>query len=217
MNLNQDPTAYLDQDVLAHLSDMLGVAVSEFGMPRRGTPEYRHIVEFGTKVTEPSDIMNGLGFLWAAYGWPAIVDFQNILILHMNEVAPTYFRDSEGRVQLKQIIKLNRDETDTFQEAVNVANEPNSQKYAEQNDLNFSDIVNMGMRVHAAVNLSTPLYQEALNAAWEEDTHGVRAALTRVPRLKDPEYRDMTVQCTFIMALANLSATHPGSVMNMLD
>lgn len=199
----------LGEDLLDTLLAMLGHAVHDDGMPRRGTEEYRQMLERGATTTDTKDLVSGLGNLWQGYQWRGLLDFQALLIRRMAEITPDVARDQDGNARLDKILNLKHTEEDMLATAVELSNDPR----AEGTNLSFSGFFDMGMELRDAVASWVPYFQAALDAASRDDTDGIRVHLAKLPRLRDEAFHEMAVQATFVLALAHLAVYDPYALM----
>lgn len=199
----------LGDGLLDILMPMLDKVVPANDLPRRGSEDYRQMLERGATTTDSHELVTGLGHLWRGYRWRGLLDFQAVLIRRMAELAPDVVRDADGNARLDKILNLKHTEEDMLATAVELSNSPRT----EGTNLSFSGFFNMGMELRDAVDSWVPHFQDALDAASQDDTDGIRVHLAKLPRLRDESFHEMAVQATFVLGLAHLAVYDPWAVM----
>jgi hypothetical protein len=205
------------------LGDLLGVGglrglldvverAQEPTMPKRGTPWYREVLEVGTQETNVLGLINGIHDLWRTYGWPALVDFMELMIKNMGEQSPHLARDAYGNVQLGKLLKTNHTEAELMETAVHISNNP-SNEYT----MDFTEALESGQRIARTVGSWIPGLQNALNAASRGDMDGVRPCLVQLPGLRGPDAdTEAIAQGVLVLSLAHMAVVNPLAALDTL-
>lgn len=197
-------------DMVDHLMGLLDRAVPEVYTPKRGTDDYRAMLEQGAQATEVESLSSGIGHLWSSYRWPGIVDFMELLVQRICTYASPPVQDCQGRPRINKIIKTEQDEADLMETAVAVSNEPG----AAAQGLDFNGALETGKQLVRHLQGWLPVYQDALNACAAGDKELIRPLLVRLPGLRDD--RDRVVQGTLVLALAAIAVSNPLAAMQNL-
>lgn len=182
-------------------------------MPKRGTRWYREVLEAGTQEINVRGLVNGIHDLWRTYGWPALVDFMEMMIKGMGEQAPNLSRDAYGNVQLGKLLKTNHTEAELMETAVHISNNPRS-----DSTMDFTQALESGQRIARTVGSWIPGLQNALNAASRGDMEGVRPYLVQLPGLRGPDAdTEAIAQGVLVLSLAHMAVVNPLAALHTLD
>lgn len=208
----QELHALIGPGLLDTLMGLLDRYDPEPYLPRRGTADYRQMLEGGADTTDLHALTGGIGTLWNGYGWPAMVDFMGVLIDRIVTYAPDAVRDRRDVPRLNRIIKTGQDEADLMETAVHVANEPG----AKEAGYDFLAALELGKQLVGYVDQWIPIYQQAIEAGCRDEM--TRPHLVRLPGLREGTDRDQVVQGVLVLALAAMACTNPvATLANMVD
>lgn len=190
-------------DMLDHLMGMLGRSVAQVYTPKRGTEEYRDMLEQGARTTDMDGLTSGIGHLWASYRWPGIVDYMDVLIRRIVSCPQPTVQDHEGHPRLDLILASEQTEEDLMETAVAVSNEP----YAKEQGLDFKGALEIGMQLVAHMDEWRPICQAAIDACADGKPEMIRPILVKLPGLRDD--RERVVQGVLVLALACIAVSNP--------
>ena len=190
-------------NMLDHLMAMLDPRDVQVYTPKRGTPEYRDMLEQGARTTDLEGITSGVGHLWTSYRWPGIVDYMEVLIQRIVASPQPLVQDSRGRPRLDLILATDQTEADLMETAVAVSNEP----YAKEQGMDFKGALAIGLELVRHMDEWRPLYQEAINHQADGNPELVRPVLVRLPGLR--EDRERVAQGVLVLALASIAVSNP--------
>jgi hypothetical protein len=195
-------------DMLDHLMAMLDPRDVQVYTPKRGTQDYRDMLEHGAEVTDLKGVTSGLGHLWDSYRWPGIVDYMEVLVQRIVAHPQPLVQDSRGRPRLDIILSTAQDEAQLMETAVAVSNEP----YAKEQGLDFMGALAVGKELVRHMQEWRPIYQEAINHQADGHPELVRPALVKLPGLR--EDRDRVMQGALVLALAAISVSDPRAALD---
>lgn len=195
--------AIIGPDMLDHLMGMLGRSVARVYTPKRGTEDYRTMLDEGARATDLEGLTSGISHLWTSYRWPGVVDYMEVLIRRIVASPQPLIQDSKGRPQLDLILSTSQTEEDLMETAVAVSNEP----YAQEQGFDFMGALEIGKELVRNMDEWRPVYQEAINLCADGEPEMVRPTLVKLPGLR--EDRDRVVQGVLVLALACIAVSNP--------
>jgi hypothetical protein len=182
-------------------------------LPKRGTSEYRAMLRQGVECTDIHAVVSGIRDIAHHYGWPGLVDFQTLLVRGIEQQAPELMRDDDGNVRLESVLRTHRDEAEMMEVAVQISNRDS----VDTRGMDFTEALATSVKINDMVQLWLPFYQEAVDAARRESGQSgdaaVRAALVRLPGLREPDHEEWNVQGVLVLALAHMCVTDPLGVL----
>lgn len=220
LNGSEVQVAHISAD---ELGDLLGVGglrglldvveqAQKPPMPKRGTRWYREVLEVGAQETNVRGLINGIHELWHTYGWPALVDFMELMINNMGKQTPTLARDVYGNVQLGKLLKTNHTEAELMETAVHISNHP-----SRECTMDFTEALESGQRIARTVGSWMPGLQNALNAASRGDEDSVRPFLVQLPGLRGQDAdMEAIAQGVLVLSLAHMAVTNPLAALDTL-
>lgn len=197
-------------DLLEDLMAMLGRSHPELYAPRRGTPQYREMLEQGARTSDMDALTRGINHIWSSYRWPGVVDYMELLIKRICDHSNHLVEDAAGVPQLHMIIRTGQNEADLLETAVAVSNEPDAQAHG----FGFSNALELGKRLVGYIEAWRPGFQEALRAQSGGHPEQVRPALVRLPGLRDDQ--EHVLQGVLVLALASIAITDPHAAQQHL-
>lgn len=186
-------------DMAEQLMAMLGRSHPELYAPRRGTPQYREMLEHGTRTSDMDALTRGINHIWSSYRWPGVVDYMELLIKRICDYSNHLTEDADGVPQLHLIIRTGQNEADLLETAVAVSNEPDAQAHG----FGFTNALELGKRLVGYIEAWRPTFQEALRAQSCGHPEQVRPILVRLPGLRDDQ--EHVLQGVLVLALAALA------------
>jgi hypothetical protein len=190
-------------DMVEQLMAMLGRSHPELYTPRRGTPQYREMLEQGARTSDMDALTRGINHIWSSYRWPGVVDYMELLIKRICDHSNHLVEDAAGVPQLHLIIRTGQNEADLLETAVAVSNEPDAQAHG----FGFSNALELGKRLVGYIEAWRPGFQEALRAQSGGHPEQVRPALVRLPGLRDDG--EHVLQGVLVLALAAVAIANP--------
>lgn len=200
----------LGDDLAEHLMAMLGRTAPQVYTPKRGTPEYRCMLENGAATTTTQQHASGIRHLWLNYRWPGVVDYMEVLIRRICENAARFghlAQDAEGHPRLDKILKTEQDEADLMETAVAVSNEPG----ATDHGYDFPAALEVGKELVRNMAEWNPVFQQAIDACADGHPEQVRPLLVRLAGLR--EDADRVIQGTLVLALASTAVADPAAAL----
>lgn len=190
-------------DMLDQLFALLDRRTTSLYTPRRGTPEYREMLEHGAETSDMEALTQGINHIWHSYRWPGVVDFMDLLIRRICEYSNPLVQDADGVPQLSMIIRTGQDEADLMETAVAVSNEPE----AAAHGYDFATSLELGKLLVSYIESWRPHFQDALRACTAGHPEEIRPILVRLPGLREEQER--VLQGVLVLALATCAVSDP--------
>lgn len=200
--------AALAGEMVLDLIEVMGDAFGQPLVPPRRTQEYQdHLLDIALNLTRPAPgVMDDIIDLYEAHGWRGALDLMDLVTWHIGRLAPPVLRDAYDNVPLSRIIRSDFDQEATMLEsAVELS--------ASNQGLDFSEAMDLGEEVARSMQGWLPHIQNAVNAAAHKDRLGARAALSRGPKLRDPDHRAEVFRACTMLCVMHSATIDPRHVV----
>ena len=198
------PDSPLGTFLMSVMQEVLG----DQRVPARGTPEYRDHLTTLSITNDMQETVAQLGYLWANYGWKAMVDLLVVLVDQIVFFAEP-LRDSFGRVPFDKLVRVDPDEATLLESTVQLLND----KEANSHGMDFTTALEQATTLVQNNKPWAVVVQRALDAHQAGRKEDAWPILATGPGLRgENAHRDRVFQAVMMVHLAAYSLRNPSDV-----